>query len=62
MSTEQNKAAARRITEETWNKVLNTNLKAAWAMTKACVPSMKKQERGAIVLVSSSLNGSFSGT
>lgn len=41
------------MSEETWNKVLNTNLKAAWAMTKACVPSMKKQERGAIVLVSS---------
>jgi 3-oxoacyl-[acyl-carrier protein] reductase len=41
------------MTEETWNKVLNTNLKAAWAMTKACVPSMKKQVKGAIVLVSS---------
>lgn len=41
------------MTEETWNKVLNTNLKAAWAMTKACVPSMKKQPSGAIVLVSS---------
>ena len=41
------------MTEETWNKVLNTNLKAAWAMTKACVPSMKKQSNGAIVLVSS---------
>ena len=41
------------MTEETWNRVLNTNLKAAWAMSKACVPSMKKQERGAIVLVSS---------
>lgn len=41
------------MSEETWNKVLNTNLKAAWAMTKACVPAMKKQERGAIVLVSS---------
>lgn len=41
------------MSEETWNKVLNTNLKAAWAMTKACIPSMKKQERGAIVLVSS---------
>jgi len=39
--------------EEVWNKVLNTNLKSAWAMTKACVPSMKKQEKGAIVLVSS---------
>ncbi|MGI8466830.1 MAG: SDR family NAD(P)-dependent oxidoreductase [Pyrinomonadaceae bacterium] len=41
------------MSEEVWNKVLNTNLKAAWAMTKACVPAMKKQERGAIVLVSS---------
>lgn len=41
------------MTEETWNRVLNTNLKAAWAMTKACVPAIKKQERGAIVLVSS---------
>ena len=39
--------------EETWNKVLNTNLKSAWAMTKACVPAMKKRDRGAIVLVSS---------
>jgi 3-oxoacyl-[acyl-carrier protein] reductase len=41
------------MSEETWNKVLNTNLKAAWAMTKACVPAMKKQASGAIVLVSS---------
>jgi len=41
------------MSEETWNRVLNTNLKAAWAMTKACVPAMKKQPSGAIVLVSS---------
>ena len=41
------------MSEEVWNKVLNTNLKAAWAMTKACVPAMKKQPSGAIVLVSS---------
>ncbi len=41
------------MSEEIWNKVLNTNLKAAWAMSKACVPSMKKQPSGAIVLVSS---------
>jgi 3-oxoacyl-[acyl-carrier protein] reductase len=41
------------MSEETWNRVLNTNLKAAWAMTKACVPAMKKQSNGAIVLVSS---------
>ncbi len=41
------------MSEEVWNKVINTNLKSAWAMTKACVPSMKKQSRGAIVMVSS---------
>ncbi len=42
-----------KMSEEVWNKVLNTNLKSAWAMTKACVPAMKKQDDGAIVLVSS---------
>src|SRR5258708_15397810 len=41
------------MSEEIWNKVINTNLKSAWAMTKACVPAMKKQASGAIVLVSS---------
>lgn len=41
------------MSEELWNKVINTNLKSAWAMTKACVPAMKKQHRGSIVLVSS---------
>ncbi len=41
------------MSEELWNKVINTNLKSAWAMTKACVPAMKKQSSGAIVMVSS---------
>jgi 3-oxoacyl-[acyl-carrier protein] reductase len=41
------------MSEELWNKVINTNLKSAWAMSKACVPSMKKQESAAIVMVSS---------
>jgi 3-oxoacyl-[acyl-carrier protein] reductase len=41
------------MTEEVWNKVLNTNLKSAWAMSKVCVPSMKKRPSGAIVMVSS---------
>lgn len=40
------------MSEEMWNKVLNTNLKSAWAMTKTCVPSMKKRG-GSIVMVSS---------
>lgn len=41
------------MSEDLWNKVINTNLKSAWTMTKACVPAMKKQHRGSIVLVSS---------
>ncbi len=41
------------MTEETWDKVINTNLKSAWAVSKACVPLMKKQDSAAIVLVSS---------
>lgn len=41
------------MSEEMWNKVLNTNLKSAWAMTKACVPAIKKQANGSIVMVSS---------
>ena len=41
------------MTEETWNRVINTNLKSAWATTKACVPALKKRESGAVVLVSS---------
>lgn len=41
------------LSEEVWNKVINTNLKSAWAMTKACVPAMKKQPSAAIVMVSS---------
>lgn len=41
------------MSEELWNKVINTNLKSAWACAKACVPAMKKQRSGAIVMVSS---------
>ena len=41
------------MSEDVWNKVINTNLKSAWATTKACVPAMKKQPNGSIVMVSS---------
>jgi len=41
------------MTEELWTKVINTNLKSAWAVTKACVPAMRKQASAAIVMVSS---------
>lgn len=46
-------AAIEDMSEELWNNVINTNLKSAWAMTKACVPVMKKQASAAIVMVSS---------
>ena len=41
------------MSEEVWNKVINTNLKSAWAMTKCCVPYIKKRGCGSIVMVSS---------
>jgi 3-oxoacyl-[acyl-carrier protein] reductase len=41
------------MTEEVWDKVINTNLKSSWATTKACVPAMKKRGSGSIVMVSS---------
>jgi 3-oxoacyl-[acyl-carrier protein] reductase len=46
-------AAVDEMSEELWDEVLNTNLKSGWAMSRAIVPEIKKQERGAIVLVSS---------
>ncbi len=41
------------MSEEVWNKVINTNLRSAWACSKACVPAMKKRDSAAIVMVSS---------
>jgi NAD(P)-dependent dehydrogenase (short-subunit alcohol dehydrogenase family) len=38
---------------EQWNEVLDTNLNGAWSMTKAVLPSMMQQRRGAIVNVAS---------
>lgn len=46
-------AAIEDMTEDVWNRVINTNLKSAWATTKACVPAMKKRDSAAIVMVSS---------
>lgn len=46
-------AAIEDMSEELWTKVIDTNLKSAWAMTKACVPAMKKRDSAAIVMVSS---------
>jgi len=41
------------MSEELWNKIINTNLKSVWACSKACVPAMKKQPSASIVMVSS---------
>ena len=41
------------MTPEQWDEVLDTNLRGAWSMTKAVVPVMMQQRRGAIVNVAS---------
>ena len=41
------------MTAEQWDDVLDTNLRGAWSMTKAVLPSMMQQRRGAIVNVAS---------
>jgi 3-oxoacyl-[acyl-carrier protein] reductase len=41
------------MTPEQWDEVLDTNLRGAWSMTKAVVPIMMQQRRGAIVNVAS---------
>jgi 3-oxoacyl-[acyl-carrier protein] reductase len=41
------------ITEELWDRVLKINLKGTWTVCRAAVPTMKKQEFGRIVIVSS---------
>jgi 3-oxoacyl-[acyl-carrier protein] reductase len=41
------------MTPEQWDEVLDTNLRGAWSMTKAVLPVMMQQRRGAIVNVAS---------
>jgi 3-oxoacyl-[acyl-carrier protein] reductase len=41
------------MTPEQWDDVLDTNLGGAWSMTKAVLPEMMQQRRGAIVNVAS---------
>jgi 3-oxoacyl-[acyl-carrier protein] reductase len=41
------------MTPEQWDEVLDTNLRGTWSMTKAVVPVMMQQRRGAIVNVAS---------
>jgi len=41
------------MTAEQWDEVLDTNVSGAWSMTKAVLPQMMQQRRGAIVNVAS---------
>ncbi len=41
------------MTADQWTEVLETNLRGAWSMTKAVLPVMLQQRRGAIVNVAS---------
>ena len=46
-------APVEEMSEELWDRVIDANLKGTWAATRAVVPSMKRQGRGSIVVVSS---------
>ncbi|HUJ29936.1 MAG TPA: SDR family NAD(P)-dependent oxidoreductase [Candidatus Acidoferrum sp.] len=41
------------LTEEQWDRILNTNLKSQFLCAQAAVPIMKRQKRGCIVNISS---------
>lgn len=41
------------IDEDTWNKVLSTNLTSVWRFMRLCVPEMKARGGGVVVSVSS---------
>lgn len=46
-------AALKRMTEEQWDQVINTNLKSVFCMTKAVQPPMWRQGSGSIINISS---------
>lgn len=46
-------AAVEEMSEDLWDRVIDVNLKGTWTACRAVVPSMKKQGRGSIVVVSS---------
>ncbi len=45
--------AAHEVTEEEWDRVMNTNLKAAFLLSKAVAPQMIRRRRGDIVNIAS---------
>lgn len=46
-------AAVDEMTEESWDRTIDLNLKGTWAACRAAVPQMKRQKFGRIVIVSS---------
>ena len=46
-------APVEELSEALWDRVIDANLKGTWAACRACVPVMKRQKRGSIVIVSS---------
>ena len=46
-------APVEELSEALWDRVIDANLKGTWAACRAVVPVMKRGQRGAIVIVSS---------
>jgi len=46
-------APVEEMSEELWNRTVDTNLKGTWAVCRAVVPVMKKQGSGKIVIITS---------
>ena len=42
-----------RLRDEDWKEVLDVNLTAAFRITRACAPGMRRRRRGAIVNIAS---------
>lgn len=46
-------AAVEQMSDEVWDRVLDTNLRGTWTACRAAIPALRRQERAAIVIVSS---------
>lgn len=50
-------ASIEQMTEDKWDRMLDVNLKGTFLAIKACLPSMKTQQYGKIVVISSTSGG-----
>lgn len=50
-------ASIEQMTEDQWDRMLDVNLKGTFLAVKACLPSMKTQQYGKIVVISSTSGG-----